>query len=1169
MQEADPLRVAILGPLEVCGAGRGPVEVPGRRLRALLIRLALEPGWVVSAERLIADLWQDDPPSGAANALQALVSRLRAVVGRGTVESGSGGYRLNLPAEAVDVVRFEREVHAARADLAAGRAADAVRRLREALGLWRGSALADVEGEPFADAARAGLEEQRVSAFEDLVEAVLAACAKGSVAALLPELEQLRAAYPLREGLHARYMKVLYALGRHAEALAAYEQLRQTLADLLGVDPSPELAKLHVAMLRQDPDLPSLAAAAGGGAPYGTVGDAGLVGARFANVVASQNSDGLASVASSNPADSADPSTVAASRPRLGNLPAQLTSFIGREAELEHVSELMRAQRLVTLIGPGGAGKTRLAQESGTRLAGQIVDGVWFVPLAAVADGADVAQAVLSALGGEESAWLSAIAIERIEPPAPAERVRAMLAGRAPLLILDNCEHVLDDVAELVDSILAAAPGARVLATSREPLALTGETLCPVSSLALPPDPGTPAAAPEPEPEPEQRAEAIDGVRAVDESLGDGSSAAEQALGYAAIRLLAERARAVRPGFRITAANVEAVTRICRALDGIPLAIELAAARLRALTAQQVADRLDDRFRLLSSGSRTALPRHQTLRAIVDWSWELLGPAERGALARLSVFAGGATPEAAAHVCADVSDEVIDVIATLVDKSLVIAQEDEAGKVRYLLLETMRAYAAERLEESRALTAARDAHARHFLALAELADPHLRGREQMRWTVRLNLERENFSAALRHVVAAEDAESALHFFQALMWYWIMRGRESDAAQWAEEICALLDRIDYRVPDELAEAYQLCTTARRLNAAIQERAEDVDAIANVLLESVPRSSVRARHPLLAMARPIAGVLASRGGESITAREELAELSEHPDPWVRAVRYAFSALLELHGARPDEAEELLERAYHAYDALGDRLGLTFTLVMLTEFSLARGKFEEAARRAQEAYRYASEGLSDDSNAMMLIKVGLSRALAGEVEPGRRLMEQATAAAERLGEYSEAAAGHSELAALALRQGDRAEARRRLMQATELIETRVQHGRAGLAYGAIEARRAYLASLDGEYETARELLRHAADLARSGPMLSFLAGLDEILRGVAALAGLQGDHTRAAELLGSAFAVVGMDNKASYSDAPTRAAALAALGEEAFTAAYERGRSLKKSELLALEP
>ncbi len=333
------------------------------------------------------------------------------------------------------------------------------------------------------------------------------------------------------------------------------------------------------------------------------------------------------------------------------------------------------------------------------------------------------------------------------------------------------------------------------------------------------------------------------------------------------MRLLVERALAVRPGFRLTSANVTPVVRICRALDGIPLAIELAAARLRSLSAQQVADRLDDRFRLLSSGSRTALPRHQTLRAIVDWSWELLSPTERTVLARLAVFAGGATPDAATEVCSapppdpdrhapassgpavhptaqgspsgaafqpdapsrteipstvtspiPSDDAVIDVIASLVDKSLVVAQEDDAGEVRYRLLETVRAYCVERLEESGDRERIRAAHAAYFTALAERADPKLRMAEQTHWITRLTLERENFNAALRHCVAGGDVRNALRLYQGLLWFWMMRSQEKDAAQWAEELCELIDRSGFAVPSELAEALVLCSGVRRAIAA---------------------------------------------------------------------------------------------------------------------------------------------------------------------------------------------------------------------------------------------------------------------------------------------------------------------------------------------------------------
>jgi predicted ATPase/DNA-binding SARP family transcriptional activator len=1315
------MRVLILGPLEV-HTPDGLVEIPGRRLRALLIRLALDPGRVVPAERLIDDLWQEEPPAAAHNALQALVSRLRAVVGRSTLESGGGGYRLNLPPEAVDVVLFEQRVRAGRTARESGDAATAAKQLRSALDLWRGTALSDVEGTPFAEVESAGLEEQRVAAVEDLVDAVLAQPAAAAEAEeLLPELEQLRAAFPLREKLHARYMRTLYALGRQAEALAAYEQLRQTLADRLGVDPSPELAKLHLALLRQSPDLatllrespdlatllresPDLATLLRESPDLATLHPATPPGRSAEHPspastphphqphTAAPTSISSPTIAptltptptaesphphspSSPPSPPASPPPPSVSAhpptqlptptPRRGNLPAQLTSFIGRESELEQVDNLLRNTRLVTLTGPGGAGKTRLAQECGARLGELATDGIWFAPLAAVADGADVAQTVLTSLGGENTVLLAEIALERVEPVTPKDRLHALLADRQLILILDNCEHVLDAVAELVDQLLSAAPRVRVLATSREPLALTGETLCPVASLALPPDPAEPPitntlprpapASPSPQADDERPAKipaeptitippsttptptpaptiarlSPPPSSSLSPSPTPAPPAAESILEYPSVQLFVERARAVRPGFQLTSANVAPVIHICRALDGIPLAIELAAARLRSLSPQQVADRLDDRFRLLSSGSRTALPRHQTLRAIVDWSWDLLTPAERTVLARLAVFAGGATPDAALHVCGataprtythtDAAEsassaaapttpippaggpdpvanptpapapgpapavapdeiieaveviEIIDVIASLVDKSLVVAQEDEVGEVRYRLLETVRAYAAERLEASGERTFIREAHAGHFVALAERADPELRAVDQIRWINRLSLERDNFNAALRHCVTVGDVRIALRLYQGLFWFWTTRGHEKEGTQWAEEVSELVIRSGAEVPPELGEAYLLCSGVRQVTAAMREHPDDVQAIGSVLLKVVPENSSTARHPALALIRPLTGVfMANWFADSDVTRREFDLLADHPDPWVRAARYTFTALLELRSAKPDIAEKLLLTGYAKFRELGDRQGLLFTLVLLVEFALAKGEFRVAVSRAEEAYGYASDGLNPEPGSMLLIKLGQARACAGEVEHGRRLIEQGLRTAEHSGEFADAVTGRAELAAIAFRQDDRAEARRQLAAASSLIGSNTEkHPDAAMANAMTLSRRGHLAALDGDFDIARDCYAQAAEMVRSGPFLSFIAGLDEIIRGLAALAAMQGDHVRAAELLGSAYAVIGLDNQASYCGPKTKAAALAALGEDAFAEAFDRGRRTHASDVLALDP
>jgi predicted ATPase len=476
------------------------------------------------------------------------------------------------------------------------------------------------------------------------------------------DLEGLLAASPTRETLAALLMRALAADGRRGAALTVYERTRERLADELGADPSPPLAALHLELLRANGrPAPGAATAAG----------------------------------------PADPD-------RVGNLPAALTSFLGREGDLGGVGALLREHRLVTLTGPGGAGKTRLAVEAARMtLAGDaspaetaFPGGAWLAELAPVTDPADVAPAVLGAFGLREQALLVTRQLHARPANRPAagtgapgtgeaddgqedalERLIGALAGRRALLVLDNCEHLIAAAATLADRVLAHCPGLRVLATSREPLNIIGEALWPVGPLAESP----------------------------------------------AERLFAERAAAGAPGFALTAGNAPAVSRNCRALDGMPLAIELAAARTRTMMPAHIADRLDQRFRLLTGGSRTALPRHQTLRAVVDWSWDLLDDGERALLRRLSVFTGGAALEAAERVCAAApvaAEDVLDLLTALADKSLLVVRQTEDGP-RYRMLETIREYGRERLAEAGETEPLRRAHAAYFLRFAERAQPHL------------------------------------------------------------------------------------------------------------------------------------------------------------------------------------------------------------------------------------------------------------------------------------------------------------------------------------------------------------------------------------------------------------------------------------------------------------
>jgi DNA-binding SARP family transcriptional activator len=439
------VQIAILGPLEVRGPRGEAVDVSGSRLRTLLIQLALQPGRVVTQDQLVAAIWDGDPPDGAANALQSLVSRLRRALPGNLVESHASGYRLAVAADAVDAHRFEMLARRGRAALTDD-PASAARILHEALGLWRGPALADAADAAFSVAPAARLAELQFAAAEDRIEADLLL---GRGDRLIAELESLVAGHPLRERLRGQHMRALFADGRSADALRAYDEIRRLLGEQLGADPSAALQELHVAVLRGD------VAALGLGAPK-----------------------------PASPASTTSPGSPAVAQPaRRTNVRAQLTSFVGRDRDLARIEALLARARLVTITWPGGAGKTRLAFESADRLSDRIPDGDWVVELAPVGDAADVPHTVLAALQIREQTHLPQ---PRSPAVSPVERLVGALADKQLLLILDNCEHLVADVAALVDDVLARCPGVRVLATSRESLGITGESLYPLARAAAP-----------------------------------------------------------------------------------------------------------------------------------------------------------------------------------------------------------------------------------------------------------------------------------------------------------------------------------------------------------------------------------------------------------------------------------------------------------------------------------------------------------------------------------------------------------------------------------------------------------------------------------------------------------------------------------------------------------
>ncbi|MFF4434949.1 BTAD domain-containing putative transcriptional regulator [Streptomyces sp. NPDC001513] len=1082
--------ISMLGALDVRGEDGNGVGVGGTRLRALLILLALEPGRVVASESLVDGIWQDEPPAGAANALQALVSRLRRTL-RGTgadVESHPAGYRLAVEPDAVDVVRFERLASAGRGALA--RDPDtAARVLREALELWRGPALLDVASADFFRAPVTRLSELRMAVLEDRIEADLRA---GRGRELTGELASLVAEHPLRERLVGALMRALVAAGRPAEALTAYGNAREVLAEELGADPSPELSALHTAVLRGEvPAGPPAAAPAEPAAPTA-------------------------------PAVPAAPLGPEVSPPT--NLRTGLASFVGRDEDLAHVASLMGRFRLTTLTGPGGAGKTRLAVQSARPLLDRCPDGVWLVELAPLSAGDDVPQAVLNALALREHA-----------PAAgdPLDRLCAALRTRTALLVLDNCEHLIEAAAATADRLLGECPGLRVLATSREPLGLTGEALWPVHPLALPP-------------------------RDAD---------AAQAMASPAVRLLNDRAAAARSGFAVTAETAPAVTRICRALDGMPLAIELAAARLRTMSAEQLAARLDDRFRLLTGGARTAPRQHRTLWAVVDWSWELLTEAERALLRRLAAFPGGATVEAAEGVCAGgpvAVDGILDLITSLADKSLLVT----AGDGRYRMLETIRAYGLQKLAEAGEQEALRRAHAAYFTGLARTADPYLRRAEQLEWLARLTVEHDNLSAALRGAIAAGDARAAVRLVAAAGWYWWLSGHKADGAELAARALALPMPEDGRPgdgrpgdgPDGEARAVACALAVLFATAGLGDDRR-TEALLREGVELAGRTG--SRHPVVRFLGPLDRLLRGAGSGEAPPVDAWDGLLADEDPWIRAQgRLEGAKTLLGTGGRPADAEAAIGAALAGFRGLGERWGTSFALTLLADLEARRGDHGAAIAHYEEAVAVIGELGGIEDRLYAWVRQAQLCLLAGDPAASAAAMARAERDAEAAGWPETLAMMAQGKADLARWSGEPALARAELARVREAVREVAVHP---VYQVALLDSLGYLDAADGELAAAGAHRAEALELAVASLHAPTLA---QVLVGIADQAVRLDRPREAARLLATALAVRGGPDHSRADAARVGSAVRAALGgpheEETAVADPETVRSLARAVL-----
>ncbi|WP_308202887.1 BTAD domain-containing putative transcriptional regulator [Crossiella sp. SN42] len=959
------MRFGVLGPLTAWTAQGTPAPVQEAKVRLLLAALLARGGRPVPADRLVLDLWGDAVPANPLGALQTKVSRLRRAIGRDLVESGPAGYRLRAD---TDADRFTALLTAAgdappreRAEL-----------LVSALDLWRGPAFAEFADEDFARPVAHGLAERRLAAVELLGETRLAL---GEPAEALAAVGDLVARHPLRERLRAVQLRALYLAGRQAEALTAYAELRERLAEELGADPGPELAALHESMLRQDPGLR------------------------------------------------------VAVRPR-GNLPAALTELIGREHAVRAVRGLLTRHRLVTLTGPGGVGKTSLALAA-AETGPEFPDGAWLVDLSGhpgTAGQAELAESVAGALH------------IRADPGAD---LATALRDQRLLLVLDNCEHVLAPAAGLIARLLRAAPELRVLATSREPLGVPGERLEAVPPLA-PAD---------------------------------------------AVRLLTQRAEAA--GADLSTADPDTLAALCLRLDGLPLALELAAPRLRVLGLTELLSRVDDRFRLLTTGGRLAPPRQRTLRAVIDWSWDLLTEPERILLRRLAIHAEGCTLAAAEAVSAAdplTGPEILDLLARLVDRSLVLVAEGP----RYRLLESIADYARTRLTDAGELPQLRDRHLTHYLDLAEAAQ--LRDHRQRDWLSRLDRESANLRRALDTAVHNADTDRALRLVRALVWYWYLRGRLSEAerqlrlalsvpgahplrdtvAAWLTGI-TLLRRggADPNARRELTEQSTVDAEATWFQAfSLHYTGGDLTAGATRLagvstMDPWLRAAVLATTALQAVMR---GDLATATTQST---ESLALFTTLGDTWGRSLAgYARSAVAEITGDYALATElrtaalELAQANEFWTDAADQLTGLARLDLLASHHARAESRHRQARRLAAE-HGYQAGVI----HAELGLALGARRT--GDLATAHTLLTGVLAWHRQVNYAPGVALAHSELGFIAELRGHPGEALSRHTLARAAAETSGDPRAIALA----EEGLAGAHSLAGEHDRAAELLASAA--------------------------------------------------------------------------------------------
>jgi predicted ATPase/DNA-binding SARP family transcriptional activator len=1022
------MHLQLLGPFEMV-VDSGPVRLAGRGERALVTVLGLSPGRVVADTTLIDQLWSDgDQPVDPVNALQTRVSKVRRALtaaGGGQLLSRRGaGYILDVDPACVDVHRFTALIDRARR---AGAADEAIRLYDAALAEWRAEPFVDFAGELWAAVETTRLVELRLAAIAERAERMLTL---GRYEEVVADLEPVVAGAPTRERLVGQLMTGLFNAGRQADALEVYARTQQVLADELGLDPSRELRGLMEQILRQDTAITPVAAS---------------------------------------------PSTARRAEPKVpasGNLPLRLTSFVGRNDDLDRVLMALRGARLVTLAGPGGAGKTSLGVEAARRAGPGFADGVWLVRLAPVTEPEMLIHAFADGLG------LS------IEGGTVAHRPRdvlvSRLTGRDALIVLDNCEHLIEPVAALVQTILERCPKVRILATSREALAVPGEVQLAVAPLPVPSE----------------------------------QSPSERVPEFPAARLFLDRAAAVRPDLTLDGPALDAVAVICRRLDGIPLALELAAARLAGLQPLELADRVRDRFAVLTSGDRTAEARQRTLRSAVDWSHDLLTQQERVLFRRLAVFRGGWTLTAAETVVADTElpvERVMELLERLVRQSLVVADRS-GGHTRYRMLETLRQYATGKLGDAGETAAMDAAHAAFFLAVGERAETGLRGSSQAQWLTQLRTEHANLRAAMSWLVVTDgQVDQAQRLAGSLGLYWHL-GRHLEGREVLRRVMALPGGSSH----SRARALQAVSLVERPRGCIVHPSAQCAAAARESLTVFRQDGDRGRAAFSELLLAVEGVSGGAHADADTALQRADnEFAELGDDWGRAVA-AFVRMETLtYHADLASVRAAAADATTRFRALKDGWGLS---AVLYHFGWALTRFGvpgDAVPVLQEAIDVANEAGVYNTAQWATADLGLALLALGRVDEAAAYFTRAGTARDEVGDDAGSILHTYGQAVLSATRGDHPAARALFVRAHDGFRRLGVAAPTGLALAGIAAADEHLGDTGAAQDGYQRLLEHAETSGEMGLTAAALEGL-------ARAALTNREPARAAELLARAAAV-----------------------------------------------